>query len=143
LCSSWDAKEQPDRREGMKVSGGHFLALWERLICMMPQNVATGIFRNGLYCVHFLPDVLRCTIINPYKKVPARYASRIMIFISVIITVQLLLITYCVNLQLGFYSFVQAGYNHLLWLIPSIISFGPIISTLIYMALYYSNNFNV
>ncbi|MBR7172172.1 MAG: helix-turn-helix transcriptional regulator [Clostridia bacterium] len=82
-------------------------------------------------------------VISPYKKVPAKFAPRIMIFISVIITIQLLLITYCVNLQLGFYSFSQSHYNHLIWVIPTIISFAPIISNLIYMALYYSKNFNV
>ena len=82
-------------------------------------------------------------IINPYRKIPAKYAPRIMIFISVIITIQLLLITYCVNLQLGFYSFAQTYYNHLFWVIPTIISFAPIISNIIYMALYYSKNFNV
>lgn len=82
-------------------------------------------------------------IINPYKKVPAKYAPRIMIFISVIITIQLLLITYCVNLQLGFYSFTQSGYNHLIWLVPTIVSFAPILYTTVYMALFYSKNFNV
>ena len=82
-------------------------------------------------------------LINPYKKSPAKYASRIMVFISIIIAIQLLLITYCVNLQLGFYSFSQQGYNHLLWLIPTMISFAPIIDNLIYMALYNSKNFHV
>lgn len=82
-------------------------------------------------------------LINPYRKVPAKYAPRIMLLISTIITVQLLLITYCVNLQLGFYSFTQANYNHLLWIIPTIISFAPIVCNLIYMALFYSKNFNV
>lgn len=82
-------------------------------------------------------------LISPYKKVPAKYAPRIMLFISVIITVQLLLITYCVNLQLGFYSFTQSYYNHLIWIIPTVISFAPIISNLIYITLFYSKNFNV
>lgn len=82
-------------------------------------------------------------IVNPYKKIPAKFAPRIMIFIAIIITIQLLLITYCVNLQLGFYSFSQNLYNHLLWVIPTIISFAPIIATLIHIALYYSKNFNV
>ncbi len=82
-------------------------------------------------------------IINPYKKVPAKYAPRIMIFISIIITIQLLLITYCVNLQLGFYSFTQSGYNHLIWLVPTLVSFAPILYTTVYMALFYSKNFNV
>jgi len=82
-------------------------------------------------------------LINPYKKVPAKLAPRIMIFISLIITVQLLLITYCMNLQFGFYSFVQEQYNHLLWIIPTIISFAPIICNAVYIALFYSKNFNV
>ncbi len=82
-------------------------------------------------------------LISPYKKVPARFASRIMLFLSVIVTVQLLLITYCVNLQLGFYSFTQVGYNHLLWIIPVVISFGPIISNLIYLALFKTDKFKV
>ena len=82
-------------------------------------------------------------LINPYKKSPAKYAPRIMLFISFIITIQLLLITYCINLQLGFYSFTQSGYNHLLWIIPSILSFGPIFSHIIYTVLFHSRNFNV
>ena len=81
--------------------------------------------------------------INPYKKVDAKYHSRIMLFISIIITIQLLLITYCVNLQLGFYSFAQKQYNHLFWVIPTIISFAPIIDNLVYLALFKSKNFNV
>ncbi len=82
-------------------------------------------------------------LISPYKKVPAKYNSRIMLFLTVIVTVQLLLITYCVNLQLGLYSFTQGGYNHLLWIIPSIISVGPIVSNLIYMLLFKFGNFKV
>ena len=82
-------------------------------------------------------------VIDPYKKGPAKVPTRILLFISFIITVQLLLITYCVNLQLGFYSFAQMNYNHLLWLIPTIISFAPLISTSVYMILFYSQNFNV
>lgn len=81
--------------------------------------------------------------INPYKKVDAKYHARIMLFISIIITIQLLLITYCINLQLGFYSFSQKGYNHLFWIVPTIISFAPIIDNLVYLALYRSKNFNV
>ncbi len=82
-------------------------------------------------------------VISPYKKVDAKFHARIMLFISVIITIQLLLITYCVNLQLGFYSFTQKEYNHLLWIIPTIISFAPIIDNFVYLALFKSKNFNV
>lgn len=80
-------------------------------------------------------------LINPYKKVPAKFSPRMMMFISIIFTIQLLLITYCLNLQLGFYSFTQIGYNHLLWLVPGLVCFAPIVSTLIYGGLYRSKNF--
>lgn len=82
-------------------------------------------------------------MINPYKKVEAKFHSRIMMFIAIIVTIQLLLITYCVNLQLGFYSFTQSEYNHLYWIIPSIVSLAPIIDNLVYLALFKSRNFNV
>ena len=82
-------------------------------------------------------------IINPFKKIPAKYSPKVMLIISIIISIQLLLITYCLNLQLGFYSFTQAGYNHLAWIIPTIISLAPIFSTLIYSGLYHSKNFNI
>lgn len=82
-------------------------------------------------------------MIHPYKKVDAVFHFRIMLFISIIITIQLLLITYCLNLQLGFYSFSQQGYNHLYWIIPGIISFAPIIDNLVHLALFNSRNFNV
>ena len=106
-------------------------------------------FSFKYFLIGFIPFIVYAIyhtvmfVISPYKKVLAKIAPRIMIFISVIITIQLLLITYCLNLQMGFYSFSQSHYNHLLWVIPTIISFAPIISTLIHMALYYSKNFNV
>lgn len=104
-------------------------------------------FKYFLYA--FIPFVVYAIyhtvmyLINPYKKVPAKLAPRVMIFISLIITVQLLLITYCVNLQCGFYSFSQEQYNHLLWVIPAVISFAPIVCNAVYIALFYSKNFNV
>ena len=82
-------------------------------------------------------------LFNPYKKVPAKHSPKIMLIFSSIITIQLLLITYCLNLQMGFYSFTQAGYNHLFWIIPTMISFAPVVSTLIYCGLYHSKNFNI
>ena len=82
-------------------------------------------------------------MLNPYKKVDYKFHFRIMFFISIIITIQLLLITYCLNLQLGFYSFTQQGYNHLYWIVPSILSVAPVIDNLVYLALFKSRNFNV
>lgn len=80
--------------------------------------------------------------INPYKKVVAKYAPRLNILISVLITIQLILIIYCINLQHGFYSFSQENYNHLLWILPLILSFIPIIQALVYMPLYNSKNYH-
>lgn len=100
---------------------------------------AYGFIPFGIWAIYNLIKF----IANPYKKIPAKYAPGVTIFISIIVTVQLLLITYCVNLQLGFYSFTQASYNHLLWIIPTILSFAPIISNLVYISLFYSKNFNV
>ena len=81
--------------------------------------------------------------INPYKKVPARFSPRAMMFMSVIVTFQLLLFTCLFNMQMGFTSFTQIGYNHLLWIIPGLISFAPIVSTIIYGGLYRSKNFTI
>ena len=80
--------------------------------------------------------------INPYKKVVAKYAPRLNILLSALITIQLIMIIYCVNLQLGFYSFSQENYNHLLWILPLILSFIPFIQSLIYYPLYNSKNYH-
>lgn len=92
-----------------------------------------------IYMIYYLVLYL----LNPYKKVPTKHSVKVMIFVSIIITIQLILITYCLNLQFGFYSFTQEGYNHLLWIIPTIVSFAPIISTLIHCGLLHSKNFNI
>ena len=81
--------------------------------------------------------------INPYKKAIAKFAPRLSILISILITVQIILITYCINVQLGFYSFSQDNYNHLLWILPLIISFTPIIQTFVYMPLYNSKEYHI
>lgn len=82
-------------------------------------------------------------VINPYKKVVAKYAPRLNILLSVLINIQLILIIYCLNLQLGFYSFSQENYNHLLWILPLILSFIPTIQSLVYYPLYSSKNYHV
>lgn len=82
-------------------------------------------------------------LINPYKKVVAKYAPRLSILLSVLITVQLILVIYCLNLQLGFYSFSQENYCHLLWILPLILSFIPILQSLIYYPLYNSKRFHI
>ena len=80
--------------------------------------------------------------INPYKKNVAQYSAGVSFLLSGLIFVQLLMIIYCVNLQLGFYSFTQEYYNHLFWIIPMIISIYPLLNTVIYTSLYRSKNFH-
>ena len=80
--------------------------------------------------------------VNPYKKVIAKYAPRLNILINLLITVQLVIITYCINLQAGFYSFTQENYNHLIWVIPLILSFIPIAQAFTYMGLFNSKKFH-
>ncbi len=82
-------------------------------------------------------------IFNPHKKHIARFIPRASYIISMLLSVQLLILVYCVNLQLGFYSLTQEHYNHLLWIVPSIISLYPIIQTFIYHALYNSKRFHI
>lgn len=81
--------------------------------------------------------------LNPYKKVVAKYAPRLSILLSFLITIQLILIIYCVNLQLGFYSFTQENYNHLLWILPLVLSFIPIVQAIVYLPLYSSKNYHI
>lgn len=79
---------------------------------------------------------------NPYKKVVAKYAPRLTILLSIMINIQLILIIYCLNLQLGFYSFAQENYNHLMWILPLILSFIPTIQSIVYYPLYNSKNYH-
>ena len=80
--------------------------------------------------------------INPYKKHVAGFSPSVSFMLSGLVFVQLLLIIYCVNLQLGFYSFSQEFYNHLYWIIPSIIAIYPILNSIVYTTLYKSKNFH-
>ena len=58
FCAEMDSKERPDRREGKKVSGGHFLSSWEspsdlrriRYGCGSNSNV---LIRKSVGMTHF------------------------------------------------------------------------------------------
>ena len=80
--------------------------------------------------------------LNPYRKHVASFSPSASFMLSALVFVQLLLIIYCVNLQLGFYSFHQEYYNHLYWIIPSIISIYPVLNSIVYTTLYKSKNFH-
>ena len=80
--------------------------------------------------------------LNPYRKHVASFSPGASFMLSALVFVQLLLIIYCVNLQLGFYSFKQEYYNHLFWIIPSIIAIYPILNSIVYTTLFKSKNFH-
>ena len=106
-------------------------------------NFSVKYFIIGLAVALIIPAIT--TIIyalNPYKKNIASYNSSVSILLATLIFVQLLLIIYCVNLQLGFFSFTQEYYNHLYWIIPMIISIYPLLNAIIYATLYKSKNFH-
>lgn len=124
------------------LSGSYIIMNNTKLAEMKDFSVKYFLLAMIPFIIYFLYYVIIFAF-NPRKKIPSRYSSRIMMFFSVIVTIQLLLIIYCINLQFGFYSFSQAGYNHLLWIVPSILSLTPIVTTAIHIILYHSKNFNI
>lgn len=110
----------------------------------MSASLSYPYFLTGLGLLMIVPIIYTILfIINPYKKKPARYAFRIYMLFAILLTVQLCIIDYCVNLQLGFYSFTQPTYNHLMWIVPAIISLYPIIDAVIHNVYFRSKNFHV
>ena len=105
-------------------------AFWEFAVAM-----AAALVIPGYSTIRYL--------INPYRKTTAKFAPRLSILINLLISVQLVVITYCVNLQIGFYSFAQENYNHLLWILPLVLSFIPVLQSLVYMFLFNSKKFHV
>lgn len=101
-------------------------------------------FLIGICCLSVIPVIYTMIyLINPYKKKPARYASRIYMLFAILLTVQLYIIIYCINLQLGFYSFSQPNYNHLLWIVPCLLSLYPITDAILHTVYFKSKNFHV
>jgi len=107
-------------------------------------NFSVKYFLYGILILAVIPALYTILFfINPYKKKPARYASRIYLLFAILLTVQFLLIIYCVNLQAGFYSFSQANYNHLYWVIPSLMSLYPLFDAVLHTIYFNSRNFHV
>ena len=53
LCSKRESKERSDRREGKKVSGGHFLSPWESpLVC---GCIRQGVDTDQIYADTYTP----------------------------------------------------------------------------------------
>ena len=79
---------------------------------------------------------------DPQKRVVAKYAPRISILSSILFFIQALVIIYAINLQTGFTSFNQSGYNHLGWLVPWLSSLAILISSITYYILFKSKRFH-
>lgn len=121
-----------------------FVTLLTYLIMHAYGNVSSKIFLIGLACLAVIPVIYSVIyFINPYKKKTAKYASRVYMLFAILITIQLLIIIYCINLQLGFYSFNQPGYEHLYWIVPSLLSIYPIADAIFHNIYFNSKNFHI
>lgn len=101
-------------------------------------------FLIGLAILMVVPIIYSVIyFVNPYKKKPARYAYRIYILFALLLTIQLLIIIYSINLQLGFYSIHQENYNHLYWIVPTILSTYPLIDAILHGVYFGSRNFHI
>ncbi len=108
------------------------------------SNISAQIFLVGIACLAVIPVIYSIIyFINPYKKKAAKYAARVYMLFAILITIQLLIITYCINLQLGFYSFSQPEYEHLYWIVPSLLSIYPITDAVFHNIYFSSKNFHV
>ena len=121
-----------------------FITLLTYLIMNAYHVVDEKIFLIGIACLSIVPIFYTILyFINPYKKKSAKYASKVYMLFAILITIQLLIITYCVNLQLGFYSFKQEGYQHLYWIVPSLISIYPLADAILHTIYFKSKNFHI
>ena len=116
--------------------------------CMLSSGIDYYGFSHKIFVIGILVALIIPIIstiifaINPYKKHLAGFSPSVSFMLSALIFIQLLLIIYCFNLQLGFYSFTQNHYNHLYWIVPAIISLYPILNSIVYTTLYRSKNFH-
>lgn len=115
---------------------------------MKSSNVTYYAFSYKYFVIGILVSLIVPTIstiiyaLNPYRKHVSSFSAGASFMLSFLIFIQLLLIIYCINLQLGFYSFKQEYYNHLYWIIPSIIAIYPIFNSIVYTTLFKSKNFH-
>lgn len=123
------------------------------LVFLIMNNYKTNVSSFGFSAKYFLIGlgilmVVPLTysviyFINPYKKKPARYAYRVYILFALLLTIQFLIIIYSINLQLGFYSIHQENYNHLYWIVPTILSIYPLVDAIMHGIYFNGRNFHV
>lgn len=81
-------------------------------------------------------------LINKTKKVKPNYNALISFVFAMLFFIVCLNIIYTLNILNGFTKFTQIDYNHLLWLLPSVVSLLIIFQSLVYSLLYKTKKFN-
>lgn len=82
-------------------------------------------------------------LFNKTKKVKPNYSALISFVFAMLFFIVCLNIIYTLNILNGFTKFSQIDYNHLLWLLPSVVSLLIVIQSLIYSLLYKTKKFNI
>ena len=80
---------------------------------------------------------------NPFKKQTPKFAFRLSMLFGILFFVQSLVIIFSVNIMVGFVSFAQVDYNHIQWIVPSILATWFIISPIMHYYLFTSKKFFV
>jgi len=81
-------------------------------------------------------------LLNKTKKVKPNYNAIISLVFALLFFVVCLNIIYTFNILNGFTKFTQTDYNHLLWLLPSVVSSVIVFQSLVYSLLYKTKRFN-
>lgn len=81
-------------------------------------------------------------LLNRTKKVKPNYNAVISLVFALLFFVVCLNIVYTFNILNGFTKFTQTDYNHLLWLLPSIVSLVIVLQSIVYTILFKTKRFN-
>ena len=81
-------------------------------------------------------------LLNKTKKVKPNYNAVISLIFALLFFVVCLNIIYTFNILNGFTKFTQTDYNHLLWLLPSVVSLVIVFQSIVYTILFKTKRFN-
>ena len=81
-------------------------------------------------------------LLNKTKKVKPNYNAVVSLIFALLFFVVCLNIIYTFNILNGFTKFTQTDYNHLLWLLPSIVSLVLVLQSIVYTILFKTKRFN-
>lgn len=81
-------------------------------------------------------------LLNKTKKIKPNYSAMISFVFALLFFIVCLNIIYTLNILNGFTKFTQIDYNHLLWLLPSVVSLLILFQSVVYSILFKSKKFN-